>query len=61
MISNHSTVDAFVASLFSTRFGFHIAPRGMFARFSRGRMIDASPDVARRFGLMSAHFEQVGF
>jgi hypothetical protein len=53
-------LDSFIASLFGRRYGFQISRHG-WARFRRGRMVDATPELAHAFGLMSAHFEQVGF
>jgi hypothetical protein len=51
----------FVARLFSdNRAGFISSPHG-WARFRRGKLVDASPAVANAYSLMSAHFEQVGF
>lgn len=51
----------FIVSLFSGhRAGFISSPHG-WARFRRGKLVDASPAVANAYGLMAAHFEQVGF
>lgn len=53
-------MEAFIASLFGSRYGFQISRYG-WARFRRGQLVDASPEVHNAYGLMSAHFEQVGF
>ena len=54
-------MNEFVLSLFTgQRAGFHIGPQG-FARFRRGRLVDASPAVWNAYQLRAAHFEQIGF
>lgn len=53
-------MNDFIAHLFAHRYGFQTWPEG-WARFRRGKLVDASPAVMNAYGLASAHFEQIGF
>lgn len=55
--------QTWVASLFGSRQAGYISLAGTpyRARFRHGRLVDSDAATANAYGLMAAHFDQIGF
>ncbi|SPA50625.1 protein of unknown function [Cupriavidus taiwanensis] len=55
--------NAWIAALFGSRHSGYISWEGTMhrARFRHGRLVDADAATANAYGLMAAHFDQIGF
>lgn len=55
--------NAWVASLFGKNNAGFVSFKGQLwhARFHRGQLVDADRTTFNAYGLMKAHFDQIGF